>query len=196
VRAPLVEAEQDGSIRIQDLTKVVMVRRCLGLAEKRLVPFEAAGNVAHADDRPCAFHRISAVGLTLNGQEAPFSDLTFAKGLPSASATRRLRVLSLAAAWQSIRSTTSVCLHRDAHFRSESVGQCLLVLVASRHSDTGTNLQPGSVNQFFSDSIPVRIGGTLSSPSRERSPYRNTGRLARCPKEIDDERSPNAAGFD
>src|SRR6478736_5876973 len=60
-----VEAKQDGSIRIQDLTKVVMARRRLGLAEERLVPFEAAGNVAYADDRPCAFHRISVVGLTL-----------------------------------------------------------------------------------------------------------------------------------
>jgi len=29
VRAPLVEAEQDDSIRIQDLTKVVMARRRL-----------------------------------------------------------------------------------------------------------------------------------------------------------------------
>src|SRR5436189_2681646 len=64
VRAPLVEAEQDGSIRIQDLTKVVIARRRLGLAEERLVPFEATGNVADADDRPCAFHRSSAVGLT------------------------------------------------------------------------------------------------------------------------------------
>ena len=64
VRAPPVEAKQDGSIRIQDLTKVVMARRRLGLAEERLVPFEAAGNVAYADDRPCAFHCISAVGLT------------------------------------------------------------------------------------------------------------------------------------
>ena len=63
MRAPLVEAEQDGSICIQDLTKVVMARSRLGLAEERLVPFEAAGNIAHADDRPCAFHRISAVGL-------------------------------------------------------------------------------------------------------------------------------------
>ena len=63
MRAPLVEAEQDGSICIQDLTKVVMARRRLGLAEERLVPFEAAGNIAYTDDRPCAFHRISAVGL-------------------------------------------------------------------------------------------------------------------------------------
>ena len=34
VRASLVEAEQDSSIRIEDLTKVVMARSCLGLAEK------------------------------------------------------------------------------------------------------------------------------------------------------------------
>ena len=63
VRAPLVEAEQDASIRIQDLTKVVMARRRLGLAKERLVPFEAARNVAYADDRPCAFHRIFPVGV-------------------------------------------------------------------------------------------------------------------------------------
>ena len=41
-----------------------MTRRRLGLAEERLVPFEATGNVADADDRPRAFHRSSAVGLT------------------------------------------------------------------------------------------------------------------------------------
>jgi hypothetical protein len=64
VGAPLVEAEQDSSIRIQDLTKIVMARGRLGLAEERLVPFEATGNVADADDRPRAFHRSSAVGLT------------------------------------------------------------------------------------------------------------------------------------
>jgi len=39
VRAPLVEAEQDGSIRIEHLTKVVMARWRLGLAEERLVPY-------------------------------------------------------------------------------------------------------------------------------------------------------------
>jgi hypothetical protein len=41
-----------------------MARRRLGLAKERLVPFEATGNVADADDRPRAFHRSSAVGLT------------------------------------------------------------------------------------------------------------------------------------
>jgi len=68
VRAPLVEAEQDGSIRIQDLTPVVMARSRLGLSEERLVPFEAGRNVVYADDRPCAFHCVFATGLTKNGQ--------------------------------------------------------------------------------------------------------------------------------
>ena len=61
MRAPLVEAEQHGSIRIQDLTKIVMARRRLRLAEERLVPFETTGNVAYADDCPRALHRSFAV---------------------------------------------------------------------------------------------------------------------------------------
>src|SRR5438046_7316560 len=63
VRAPLMEAEQHSSIRIEDLTKVVMAGSCLGLAEERLVPFEASRHIAYADDRPGAFHDISPVGL-------------------------------------------------------------------------------------------------------------------------------------
>src|SRR5437016_517131 len=63
VRAPLVETQQHGSIRIQDLTKVVMDRRRLGLAEERLVPFEAGRNVTYADDGPRAFHCIFSGGL-------------------------------------------------------------------------------------------------------------------------------------
>src|ERR1700758_3137846 len=59
VCAPLVQAEQDGSIRIQDLTKVIMAWSRFGLTEKRLVPLKAAGNVPHADNRPRTFHRSS-----------------------------------------------------------------------------------------------------------------------------------------
>jgi hypothetical protein len=77
VRAPLVEAEQDGSIRIQDLTKVVVAQMRLGLAEERLVPFEATGNVADADDRPCAFHRISIVRLTRKRRKFAIKDEHF-----------------------------------------------------------------------------------------------------------------------
>ena len=56
VRTPLVEAKQHGSIGIHDLTPVIMAWSRLGLAEERLVPFEATENVAYADDRPYAFH--------------------------------------------------------------------------------------------------------------------------------------------
>ena len=56
MRTPLVEAEQDGSIRIHDLAKVLMARRCLALTKERLVPFEAAGDISYADDCPDAFH--------------------------------------------------------------------------------------------------------------------------------------------
>jgi hypothetical protein len=59
-----VKAEQNGPIAIQNLTKIVMPRRRLRLAEERLVPFKAVGYVAYADDRPGAFHRVSAVSLT------------------------------------------------------------------------------------------------------------------------------------
>ena len=60
VRTPLVEAEQDRCIRIQDLTEVVVTWRRLGLAEERLVPSEAGGDIAYANDRPCTFHRMNA----------------------------------------------------------------------------------------------------------------------------------------
>ena len=37
-------------------------RRRLGLAKERLVPVEAARDVAYSNDRPNAFHRISVSG--------------------------------------------------------------------------------------------------------------------------------------
>ena len=64
VRAPLMEAEQNSSIRIEDLTKVGMARLCLGQAEERLVPFEASWHIAYANDRPRAFHSDIFIGLT------------------------------------------------------------------------------------------------------------------------------------
>src|SRR5215831_4375760 len=59
VRTPLVEAEQYRSIRIENLTKVVVTRRRFGLAEERLVPPEARRDIAYANDRPCTFHRMN-----------------------------------------------------------------------------------------------------------------------------------------
>ena len=63
MRAPLVEAEQHGSIRVQDLTEVIMARRRLGLAKERLVPIKAAQHVTCADDRPCTYHYVYRRGL-------------------------------------------------------------------------------------------------------------------------------------
>jgi hypothetical protein len=63
VRTPLVKTKQDGSIRIQDLTKVIMARRRRRLSKQRLVPLETFWHILYSDDGPCAFHRISAVGL-------------------------------------------------------------------------------------------------------------------------------------
>ncbi len=63
--APLVEAEQDSSICIENLAEVVMRRRGSGLSEQRLIPFEAARNVAYPDDCPSAFHRLPLCGLIL-----------------------------------------------------------------------------------------------------------------------------------
>jgi hypothetical protein len=78
VRAPLVEAEQDSSIRIEDLTKVGMARLCLGLAEERLVPFEATRHIAYTDDRPGAFHDISPSAYKLSGrQNFPNTETSF-----------------------------------------------------------------------------------------------------------------------
>ncbi len=58
VGAPFVETEQDRSIGVDDLPEVVMGRNGLWQAKQRLIPFEALGYVSHADDRPCALHRL------------------------------------------------------------------------------------------------------------------------------------------
>src|ERR1700680_3203658 len=57
VGAPLVEAEQDSSIGIEDLPKVIMGRRDSRLTEQRLIPFQAARHVAYPYDRPRALNR-------------------------------------------------------------------------------------------------------------------------------------------
>jgi hypothetical protein len=54
--SPLVEAEQDGFICVEDLSKVVVTRRPLRQAQERLVPLVATADVAYADDRPITFH--------------------------------------------------------------------------------------------------------------------------------------------
>ena len=58
VRSPPMEAEQDGTVRVHKLTKVIVRRRRLDLAEERLVPANTARYVTYADDFLSAFHRI------------------------------------------------------------------------------------------------------------------------------------------
>jgi hypothetical protein len=57
VRTPLVQAQQHGFIRIENLAEVIVGRRRIGLAEERLVPPDALPDIPDADDRPGAFHR-------------------------------------------------------------------------------------------------------------------------------------------
>jgi len=56
MRAPLVKAEQHGTVRVADLTPVIMTRSRFGLPKERLIPFEAPRNVRDADDCPGELH--------------------------------------------------------------------------------------------------------------------------------------------
>jgi hypothetical protein len=59
VGAPLVEAEQDSSVRVEDLPKIIMRRKGGRLTEQRLVPAEAFRHVGYPYDRPGALHLVS-----------------------------------------------------------------------------------------------------------------------------------------
>jgi len=56
---PLVKAQQDRSIRVEDLTEVVMGGSRVRLAKQRLVPVQTSSHVAYPDDGPCALHGAS-----------------------------------------------------------------------------------------------------------------------------------------
>src|SRR3954454_8502551 len=58
VGTPLVKAEQDRSIRVEDLPEVVMGGSRLRQAQQRLVPLEAARHIANANDGPRASHGV------------------------------------------------------------------------------------------------------------------------------------------
>ena len=53
---PLVETEQDRSIRINDLSEVVVGGSRLWQAKQRLVPVDALEHVSYANDDPRALH--------------------------------------------------------------------------------------------------------------------------------------------
>jgi hypothetical protein len=61
VGAPLVKTEQDGSIRVEDLSEVVMCGSRFLQAKQRLIPSEAASYIGNSNDRPCASHARSLV---------------------------------------------------------------------------------------------------------------------------------------
>src|SRR5262245_19445634 len=47
--SPLVEAQQDGSIRVDDLAKIIVRGARFRLTEQRLIPLEAASHVSDPD---------------------------------------------------------------------------------------------------------------------------------------------------
>jgi hypothetical protein len=61
--APLVEAQQDSSVRVADLPPIVMSRSGFRSAKERLVPLETAWDVFDANDCPCALHVDSPVAV-------------------------------------------------------------------------------------------------------------------------------------
>jgi hypothetical protein len=59
VGTPLVETQQDGSIRVEDLPEVIVAGSRRRQAKERLVPLETGGHIGDANDRPYALHPIS-----------------------------------------------------------------------------------------------------------------------------------------
>jgi len=54
--SPCVKSEQDRSIRVDELTEVVMGGTPRRFAEEGQIPFEASSNIVNCDDRPCSLH--------------------------------------------------------------------------------------------------------------------------------------------
>jgi hypothetical protein len=70
---PLVEAEQNSSIRVKDLSEVMMCGRCSQLTEQRLIPFETSRYIAYSNDGPYALHRVFSCE-TRHKEKAPNSN--------------------------------------------------------------------------------------------------------------------------
>ncbi len=52
--SPLMQAEQNRAVRVDDLTEVFVGRSRLRQPQQRLVPGEAERDIVHPDDGPCA----------------------------------------------------------------------------------------------------------------------------------------------
>jgi hypothetical protein len=61
VRAPLVETQQHGAIRVANLTPEVVTGSGFRLSEQCLVPFEAERHISDTDDCPGAFHFVGTI---------------------------------------------------------------------------------------------------------------------------------------
>src|ERR1700710_2588554 len=72
VCTPLVEAQQDCSVRVENLPEVVVRRQRFRLAEQRLIPLEAKSHISHTNNCPSAFHRL-LLGLNRVGLLEPIS---------------------------------------------------------------------------------------------------------------------------
>src|SRR5215470_20303297 len=95
VGAPLVKAEQDRSVRVEDLPEIVMGRRRLRLTEQRLVPLEAASHITYPDDRPRALHGRSS---SLTNEANRHSGKAGSRQSQSAPWRRHARAFSTSAA--------------------------------------------------------------------------------------------------
>src|SRR5471030_1535127 len=56
VCSPLMQAKQDGSIGIYNLSEEFVCWRCQSLAKQRLIPTEAHRDIANTNDSPRTFH--------------------------------------------------------------------------------------------------------------------------------------------
>src|SRR5262249_40867066 len=72
MRTPLVQANQDRAIRVDDLAPVLVGRRRRRLTKQSLGPPETGRHVANAHHRPCALHPTPRPPVTLR-RTAPYT---------------------------------------------------------------------------------------------------------------------------
>src|ERR1041385_3986738 len=73
VGAPLVKTEQDRSVRVDDLPKVIMSGSRPGQPKQPLIPFETPKHIANPNYRPDAFHASPRAAERSRTRKSPFS---------------------------------------------------------------------------------------------------------------------------
>src|ERR1044072_1843805 len=123
---PTVQAEQDRSICVEDLTEVVMSRRRLRQAKKRLVPPATGWHVVNTDNRPQTFHRNPSCG-----QKRSEDNQSIARKLCCKSRRRMIiahRFIGGSEAVvtrQSVKRTAEIKAFRKVHISQSSVPRTL-----------------------------------------------------------------------